>query len=326
MNPSNVLRVARRELRSIFGSPIGYIVAVLFLSLTGWLLFPTFFLQGRGDLRAFFELLPIILALVVPAITMRQLSEELSSGTFELVLTLPLSAAEILFGKFLGARGFLVAVLLPTLAYPISVSSVTRLDWGPVAGGYLGAFLLLGLYCAVGLLASSASRNQIVAFVLSLSACAFLALVDRVLFLIPAVLVAPLQFMSATVHVENVRQQVEQLLQPAPALAVDHRLQLPVVTAQRPQPFSRPHQLRVHRRDQLRDTTGIRLLHLSAASRIIGFLRPTPHAAGDGIAAARRALHTLGSCSSRPVKTGGMRGDCPFASWPAGRARRVDSH
>ena len=203
VNPSNVLRVARRELRSIFGSPIGCIVAVLFLSLTGWLLFPTFFLQGRGDLRAFFELLPITLALVVPAITMRQLSEELSSGTYELVLTLPLSAAEILFGKFLGARGFLVAVLLPTLAYPISVSSVTRLDWGPVAGGYLGAFLLLGLYCAVGLLASSASRNQIVAFVLSLSACAFLALVDRVLFLIPAVLVAPLQFMSATFHVEN---------------------------------------------------------------------------------------------------------------------------
>ena len=203
MNPAKALLVARRELRSIFGSPIGYIVAVVFLSLTGWLFFSTFFLQGRGDLRAFFGLLPITLGLVVPAITMRQLSEELSSGTYESVPTLPLSAAETLFGKFLGGRGFLVAVLLPTLAFPVSVGGVTWLDWGPVAGGYLGAFLLLGLYCAVGLLASSASRNRIVAFVLSLSACAFLALVDRVLFLMPPPLVPPLQFMSATFHVVN---------------------------------------------------------------------------------------------------------------------------
>ena len=74
MNPAKALLVARRELRSIFGSPIGYIVAVVFLSLTGWLpFFSSFFLQGRGDLRAFFELLPITLALVAPAITMRQL-------------------------------------------------------------------------------------------------------------------------------------------------------------------------------------------------------------------------------------------------------------
>lgn len=206
--------VARRELRSAFGSPIGYIVAVVFLAITGWLFFSTFFLEGRADMRAFFELLPVTLALVAPAITMRQLSEELSSGTYESVLTLPLSAAEILLGKFVASLLFVVIVLLPTVAYPLSVAPVvgdsllTRLDWGPVVGGYVGAILLAGLYCAVGLLASSASRNQIVSFILALSVCAVLALVDRVLFIIPSQVVGLIQFLSATVHFENVARGV----------------------------------------------------------------------------------------------------------------------
>ena len=208
MTLARVWLVARRELRSAFVSPIGYIVAVVFLAITGWTFFSTFFLQGRGDLRGFFELLPITLALVAPAITMRQLSEELSSGTYESVLTLPLSAAEILVGKFAAALTFVVVVLLPTILYPLSIARVTTLDWGPVIGGYVGATLLAGLYCAVGLLASSTSRNQIVSFVLALAVCAFLALVDRVLFVIPASLVGVLQFLGATAHFDNIARGV----------------------------------------------------------------------------------------------------------------------
>jgi len=206
--------VVRRELRSAFGSPIGYVVAVVFLAVTGWLLFSTFFLNGRADLRAFFELLPITLALVAPAITMRQLSEELSSGTYESVLTLPLSAAQILGGKFVASLLFVMILLVPTLLYPLSIASVvggsaaTQLDWGPVVGGYIGAILLAGLYCAIGLLASSASRNQIVAFILAIAVCAFLALVDRMLFIIPAPLVGLIQFLSATSHFESVARGV----------------------------------------------------------------------------------------------------------------------
>jgi ABC-2 type transport system permease protein len=208
MKISRVWLVLRRELRSSFVSPIGYIVAVVFLGITGWLFFSTFFLEGRGDLRGFFELLPITLALVAPAITMRQLSEELSSGTYEAVLTLPLRAAEILLGKFAAALTFVILVLLPTLSYPLSIAGVTSLDWGPVIGGYIGAVLLAGLYCAVGLLASSASRNQILAFVLALAACAFLALIDRVLFALPGPLVATLEFLSGTAHFRSVARGV----------------------------------------------------------------------------------------------------------------------
>ena len=204
--------VARRELRAAFGSPVGYILAVVFLAITGWLFFSTFFLEGRADMRAFFELLPITLALVAPAITMRQLSEELSSGTYESALTL--SADQILVGKFVASLLFVVIVMLPTIAYPLSVARVvgdnllTRLDWGPVVGGYIGAILLAALYCAVGLLASSASRNQIVSFILALAVCAFLGLVDRMLFVLPSQMVAVIQFLSATVHFQSVARGV----------------------------------------------------------------------------------------------------------------------
>ena len=200
--------IARRELAALFLSPIAYVVIVLFLAITGWVFFSTFFLQGRADMRGFFSLLPLTLGLVAPAVTMRQWSEELATGTYEAVLTLPLTGVDVLMGKFVAAVSFLCVVLLPTVVYPISIATLAPLDWGPVIGGYIGALLLAGLYCACGLLASSLSRNQIIAFILALAACAFLALIDKVLLVIPGSLAGTLQFLGADYHFQNVARGV----------------------------------------------------------------------------------------------------------------------
>ncbi|MEE8590055.1 MAG: ABC transporter permease subunit [Spirochaetia bacterium] len=202
------LRIMRRELGFYFVSPIAYIVIVVFLIATGWFFFSVFFLNGRADLRDFFSLLPLILTFVVPAVTMRLFSEEFSSGSYEILLTLPVSRIDILAGKFLAALSFALLMLIPTLSYPIFVSTLGELDWGPVAGGYLGAIFLIGLLCAVGLFASSLTKNQIVAFIVGVAMCFFLTQVHRVLFLIPVFLTGFFQFLGASTHFNNIAKGV----------------------------------------------------------------------------------------------------------------------
>ncbi|MBA7532630.1 hypothetical protein ES705_24856 [subsurface metagenome] len=202
------LRIMRRELGFYFVSPIAYIVIVVFLIATGWFFFSVFFLNGRADLRDFFSLLPLILTFVVPAVTMRLFSEEFSSGSYEILLTLPVSTIDILAGKFLAALSFALLMLIPTLSYPIFISSLGELDWGPVAGGYLGTIFLIGLLCAVGLFASSLTKNQIVAFIIGAAMCLFLTQVHRILFLIPVFLTGIFQFLGASTHFNNIGKGV----------------------------------------------------------------------------------------------------------------------
>ncbi|HEC62136.1 MAG TPA: ABC transporter, partial [bacterium] len=202
------LRIMRRELGFYFVSPIAYIVIVVFLFATGWFFFSVFFLNGRADLREFFSLLPLILTFVVPAVTMRLFSEEWSSGSFEILLTFPVSTVNILTGKFLAAFSFVLLMLIPTLSYPIFVSTLGELDWGPVVGGYLGTIFLAGLLCAVGLFTSSLTKNQIVAFIVGVAMCFFLTQVHRVLYLIPAFLTGFFQFLGASYHYNNIAKGV----------------------------------------------------------------------------------------------------------------------
>jgi ABC-2 type transport system permease protein len=139
---------------------------------------------------------------------MRLFSEEFSSGSYEILLTLPVSRIDILAGKFLAALSFALLMLIPTLSYPIFVSTLGELDWGPVAGGYLGAIFLIGLLCAVGLFASSLTKNQIVAFIVGVAMCFFLTQVHRVLFLIPVFLTGFFQFLGASTHFNNIAKGV----------------------------------------------------------------------------------------------------------------------
>lgn len=203
-----VLPIFKKEFRSYFVSPIAYIVISIFLVVMGWFFFSTFFLFNQASLRTFFGLLPIMFAFVLPAVTMRLVSEELNVGTYEILLTMPVSFREVVLGKFLAALAFVAAMLIPTVAYPVIVSFLGDLDWGPVIGGYLGALLLGASFSAVGLFASSLTRNQIVAFIIGVAICFALVLIDKILFFLPSGLLGVFEYLGADAHFENIAKGI----------------------------------------------------------------------------------------------------------------------
>ena len=208
MNAKAISTVYKREFKSYFFSPIAYIITTIFLVITGWFFFSTFFLAGRSDMRDFFSLLPMILAFTIPAVTMRVFSEEYRSGSFEILATLPLKKEEIVLGKFAAAHVLSLIMMAPTLIYAITIGTIGNLDWGPVIGGYVGAVLLAGAYTAVGIFASSLTHNQIVAFIISVSISFFLTTIDKMLILIPSFLTGFLQYLGADYHFSSISKGV----------------------------------------------------------------------------------------------------------------------
>ena len=202
------LHILSKEFKDYFISPIAYIVISIFLVVTGWFFFSTFFLYNQAEMRNFFNLLPITFAFVIPAVTMRLFSEELNVGSYEILLTLPVSFKDIILGKFLAAVLFMAAALLPTLSYPICVSTLGELDWGPVMGGYMGSILLAAAYAAIGLFASSLTRNQIVAFIVGTVICFSLTLINAMLYFLPVPLLDVISYLGATPHFNNIAKGV----------------------------------------------------------------------------------------------------------------------
>lgn len=205
---TNTLNIFRKEFRGYFISPIAYIVIAIFLIVTGWFFFATFFLFGQTEMRNFFSLLPMIFAFVVPAITMRLFSEEFNTGSYELLLTMPVSSLNIVIGKFLAAVAFVALMLFPTLIYSLFISSLGDLDWGPVIGGYLGALFLGASFSAIGLFASSITKNQIIAFITGMTFCFLLTLIDKMLFFLPDSLLNVFQFLGADFHFQNISKGI----------------------------------------------------------------------------------------------------------------------
>jgi ABC-2 type transport system permease protein len=195
--------IFKKEFTAYFVSPIAYIVISIFLLVTGWFFFTTFFLYNQANLRSFFALLPITFSFVVPAVTMRLFSEELNVGSYEILLTMPVTFLDVVVGKFLAAVVFVATMLIPTLAYPITVSFLGQLDWGPVVAGYIGAVLLGASFSAIGLFASSLTRNQIIAFVIGMAICFGLTLIDKMLFFLPQSLLSFFEYLGADFHFEN---------------------------------------------------------------------------------------------------------------------------
>jgi ABC-2 type transport system permease protein len=202
------INIFRKEFRSYFVSPIAYIVIAIFLLVTGWFFFATFFLFGQANLRNFFSLLPIIFSFVIPAVTMRLVAEELNVGSYEILLSMPVTFTDVVLGKFLAALAFVVAMLIPTLAYAISVTALGQLDWGPVVGGYIGAILLGAAFAAIGLFASTLTRNQIIAFTMGMAICFILTLIDKMLFFLPRNLLGILAYLGADYHFQNISKGI----------------------------------------------------------------------------------------------------------------------
>ncbi len=202
------IQIFRKDFRSYFVSPIAYIVIAIFLLVTGWFFFATFFLFGQANLRNFFSLLPIIFSFVIPAITMRLIAEELNIGSYETLMTMPVTYTGVVVGKFLASLAFATALLVPTLAYPLTVSALGQLDWGPVVGGYIGALLLAAAFCAIGLFASGLTRNQIIAFIIGMAICFTLTLIDKMLFFLPRSMLGVLSYLGADFHFQNISKGI----------------------------------------------------------------------------------------------------------------------
>ncbi|MEC9072541.1 MAG: ABC transporter permease subunit [Myxococcota bacterium] len=176
----NIQAIASRELAFLFNSPIAYIAITVFLAICGVYLFVIydFFQANQAEMRPLFEQIPLFFILYVPAITMRLISEEKRSGTIELLATWPVSDTQIVLGKFLGALGFLLVTLGMSLVFPLLVGYLGPIDSGAVIGGYLGLVLVGAAYLSMGLLTSSWTENQIVAFILAVLLCSFFYSVD----------------------------------------------------------------------------------------------------------------------------------------------------
>lgn len=202
------LRIFSKELRDYFVSPIAYIVISVFLLVTGWFFFSPFFIFDQASLRDFFNLLPPVFSFIIPAMTMRLFSEEFNTGSYEILETLPVNGRDIILGKFLAVAALVAALLVPTLSYAVSVSLLGDLDWGPVAGGYMGALFLGGAYGAIGLFASSLTKNQIVAFIIGAALCFALTLVNKMVFFFPASVASVLGFLGADAHFQNIARGV----------------------------------------------------------------------------------------------------------------------
>ncbi len=203
-----VAHIFRKEFSAYFISPIAYIVISIFLLVTGWFFFATFFLFNQANLRTFYTLLPVVFAFVIPAITMRLISEELNIGSDEILLTMPVTYSDVIIGKFLASVALIIAMLIPTLAYPLTVSFMGQLDWGPVVGGYVGAVFLGAAFSAVGLFASALTRNQIIAFIIGLAICFTLTLIDKMLFFLPQSLLGVFSYLGADVHFQNIAKGI----------------------------------------------------------------------------------------------------------------------
>ena len=167
----NTLAIAQRELSSFFFSPIAYVVIALFALLTGvFFVAFVFHTDQAAELRFLFSRVVVfVLIPIAPAVSMRLLSEELRSGTIETLMTAPISDLHVVLGKWLGALGFFAVLLSPTLAYVVVLEVWSNPDYGPILSGYIGLLLVGGLYLAIGAFASVLTRNQIIAFVLSVS-------------------------------------------------------------------------------------------------------------------------------------------------------------
>ncbi|MBN9282785.1 MULTISPECIES: gliding motility-associated ABC transporter permease subunit GldF [Flavobacterium] len=169
-----------REIKSFFGSPIGYLVIAIFLLLNGlflWVFDGDFNIlkSGFADLSPFFTLSPWILIFLIPAVTMRSFSDEKKQGTIELMLTKPLSIWEIVNGKFLGAFLLIVIAIIPTIIYVFVISKFGspegNIDMGSTLGSYFGLLFLIAAYSAIGIFTSTLSDNQIVAFIIAVFLC-----------------------------------------------------------------------------------------------------------------------------------------------------------
>ncbi len=168
--------ITKRELRSFFDSLIAYIMITMFLGASGvftWLFYNDIFFNGQASLDSFFNIAFIALPILIPALTMRVIAEERKIGTLEILLTKSITDKQIIYGKFFGVFILIAITIGLTLPYYITVANIGPIDHGATMSGYLGLLLMSAFYIAIGVLMSTVTSNQIVAFMLALITTVF---------------------------------------------------------------------------------------------------------------------------------------------------------
>ena len=211
-----MLAIARRELAAYFSTPIAAVFLIIFVVLAGVFTFQVgqLFDRGIADLQPFFTYLPWLFLILVPAVAMRLWAEERKSGTIELLMTLPVSAAQAVTGKWLAGVIFLGVALLATFPLWITVNVLGDPDNGVIFGGYLGSWALASVFLAIGSAVSAFTRNQVVALVLAVAICFVLLtagmplVLDALSGFVPDAVVAAIRSLSALNHFTSISRGV----------------------------------------------------------------------------------------------------------------------
>jgi ABC-2 type transport system permease protein len=196
----NSFTIFRKEIASFFNSLVGYMVLIVFMVLTGlffWVFGEHVLVAGKANMDLLFQFAPIFFILLIPAITMRSISEEMRTGTIETLATKPLTNLQLVLGKFSAAAFLVFLTLLPTLVFYLTLQDLARdpaelrmeanpeflnqslgaitytrkLDNGPIIGGYIGLLALGAIFAALGILSSALSDNQVVAYLVGAFLC-----------------------------------------------------------------------------------------------------------------------------------------------------------
>lgn len=178
MSISKLTTLTKREVCGYFTSPAAYVFIVIFLVLAGFFTFmiSNFFAGGEATLQTFFMWHPWLYLFLVPAVGMHLWSDERRLGTIELLFTMPVTPAETIISKYLAAWLFIAIALALTFPIVITVGYLGNPDYGIIASGYLGSFLVAGSYLAIASMTSAITRSQVVSFIVSVVICLFLIL------------------------------------------------------------------------------------------------------------------------------------------------------
>jgi ABC-2 type transport system permease protein len=206
-----VRTIGKREFAAYFATPLATVFLVIFVALTGAFAFYVggFFDRGQADLAAFFTYHPWLYLMLVPAIAMRLWAEERKTGTIELLMTLPISPWEAILGKFFAAWAFIGLALVLTFPMWITVNYLGSPDNGVIFSSYLGSFLIAGVFLAIGSCISAATKNQVIAFIVSALVCFLLVMsgyelvLNAVRAVMPQVIVSAVQSLSILSHYED---------------------------------------------------------------------------------------------------------------------------
>tara|TARA_B100000073_G_C23742009_1_gene573984 strand:- start:1549 stop:2262 length:714 start_codon:yes stop_codon:yes gene_type:complete len=206
---NNAIVIFKRELKSIFDSPMAYVFLVVFTLLNGWFFTTTFFLYGQSDLRTLFNIVPLVYLFFIPGITMGLISREKGLGTIEIISTLPIEDRDIVIGKYLSAVSLIGIALFSTSLHLITLMRFgNSIDYGAVFTGYLGLLLVGAVYASIGIFSSAVTDNQVISFIIGIAIIFIFWIFDKVLVFMPDMLAGIIQYISVEYHLSNISRGV----------------------------------------------------------------------------------------------------------------------